>query len=388
MTAALQCAPVQQVRAGRTSSARRRIRTIVAHPMQVNILAQARETVDPAELTELANNIALLGLLQMSSVGEMTPRELRIYLKQHNVLWGTNYRMRDMLVNLETGTYLVACFGHRRILAHQQLWDLGCGACSETFGVEAPGTCWRRHSETLDPDGMELRAVRGLEWIDAMYAQLAENTQVAVPRDREAKVWRALWDIQRSRDPRSTIKVFARKVGRSPEIVSEALRFCDLPDEVRAAVADKHIAWGVALELVRMQSAGCSESDIIFRKNYAIVHQPIVARFHQLVSGILAERAMTQGQDGMFELCVEEIRSATLGGDLELSAVRTLESQQRDLLAKLAAMKAGHLPGYEDALRTPAVQRALAGAQSVHAGLNPAVLSARPTSPGRVRAAS
>lgn len=361
--------PVREGSAGKvgTAATMKRIYTLIAHPLSVNLLEQAREKIDPAETRELANNIVEIGLLQNSSVGELTTAELRRYLARHNDMWGTSYRVRDLHANFSTGTFLVACFGHRRIEAHLYIWNVGCDSCVMEYGAEEPGTCWMRHPENLDPEGVELRAVRGLKWTDAMYAQAAENTYRPIPRDREAVFWRKLWEAQRELDPTFTLKKFASMVGRSSAIVSEALRFCDLPDEVRDAVSKGYIAWGIAIELLRLQSAGCSASEIIYRKNYAMIRTTTVAHFRAIITGVLVEQAMDQ--DGLFELNVEEVRTRALAGDLEQSALRTLHAEQQHLLAKLAALRNGDLKEFAHALRTPSVQRALAAAEEVHSGL-------------------
>lgn len=341
----------------RSKTGVRRIRTEVVPYSRLNILTQVRAEMDSEETRALANSLVTIGMLQLPAAGEMTLAELKRYLPQHNALWGTNYRASDLVRDFVTGMYLVALFGHRRTEAHAYIWNHGCDACVDEYGAEAPGTCWARHPETLHPDGMEIRIIHGLEWIDAMYAQLAENTYVPVPRDREAVVWRKLWDYERSRNQRFTIKQFAAKVGRSPAIVSEALRFCDLPDEVRQAVAGNHIPWGIAVELLRLQAAGFEPNVIVYRKNYAIVERPTVQHFHRIVSGMLAERTMATME--LFELDVETIRRNELAGGLERRALTTLLAEQRDLLGQLAALVDGQSPDLAAALRSSAVRTAL-----------------------------
>jgi hypothetical protein len=348
----------------------RRIRTEVVPLELINILPQVRDTVSLGELKSLANGIAAMGLQQNPGIVELTLDEIQEYLAKHSQMWGTRLSRSDMVLNFATGTYLIAVFGHRRILAHRHLWSVGCDTCIESFGAEAPGACWNRHLDVLDPDGIEVRITRGLSWSDAMYAQLLENTYIAPERDREAIAWRALWDSERRERPTLTITAFSRMVGRSPAIVSEALRYCELPSEVKAAYAKRHITWSIATELLRLQRVGLDHETVIYWKNYAVIRQPTADKFRRVISSVVSQ--MSEAQDGMFELEVQEVRRAGLRQDLTRSALTALHHEHVALLARLAALRDGQLPGFVEALRDPSVVRALREAETVHAGITAA----------------
>jgi hypothetical protein len=351
----------------------RRIRTISVYPSAINLLTQVRLRYEDGELQALADNIASLGLLELSGAAYLTKSELRSFLARHNLAWNTDHQVSAMWQH-DKNLYLVGCFGHRRILAHVLLWERGCSACQDVYGLEMPGTCWSRHPETLEPDGtMELRATRNLTWVEAMLRQAAENTYVPVAPEREAKLWEQLWGDMKAANPALSIKAFAACVGKPAPIVSERLRFRLLPDEIRMAVERKEIPWGIATELLRLKTAGFNDAKLIYWMRYAWSMKLTVTKFRQTVSNLNDPTILDVT---MFFFAEEEARQDALDTAIRAIPLSALETEHAALFRRLEAIRCGVLGDDEAALHHPEVLQALATAKRAHAELTRATVRA------------
>lgn len=258
---------------------------------QINVLPQPRRTFD--NIRELAGDVAERGFINPSVVARFTHTQAQAYLDVINAVWGRELTLRDLHTVREHGrpVFYILIAGERRFRSCMHLWNTGCENCLETHGQEEPGICFRRHF----PDGdIEVRLILDVSALRAVCLQLAENTHRAVPPHEEAEAYALFFQMLRAADPSISIAAFARLVGRGPETIRNAIRFCELPDKVHAMVKANTLTYGMAVELWRLQQAGLPEQDLL---DWAI--KPAVGRlrteeFRNLVTDFLESRSNGQ----------------------------------------------------------------------------------------------
>jgi ParB-like chromosome segregation protein Spo0J len=214
----------------------------------------------------LADDIASNGLLiNPLTVAAFSRTSFAEYLRQVNELWGTQHQVHQHRPAAD-GLYYVLIAGERRLRALRWLWKYGCSECNppsparggagNCFSAgenDAPkkvpalfaGQCFMRH---LGTDKAEARVSTTITVRQALYLQLAENTHRRPSPDEEAMSYAVYFRALEMHEPGITVSAFARRVGRSAETVRRALRYNGLPEQVRTAVSQGRVAYGIALE--------------------------------------------------------------------------------------------------------------------------------------------
>lgn len=255
-------------------------------PIQaINIARQPRVTFENIE--NLAQDIALKGVLNPPTVAKLTETGLAKHLEVLNFLWKTNHKIEDF-VSIEENSekiYYVLLAGERRTRASKHLVEKGCQLCQETFGA---GGCYERHHPQLCKEGLplvEVRLCNNIDTLGALFIQFSENTHMRVPPHEEARAYNYLFKLLREIDPKYPLAKFARQVGRSPETIKHAVMFCDLPNTIQELVENKKIAYGIACELARLQKeAGIQEERLMAWTIDAIIKTTPVPDFRKKVA--------------------------------------------------------------------------------------------------------
>lgn len=263
----------------------------------INVLAQPRKTFEGLE--ELALDIAKKRMLNPPTVARFESESCRHYIAAVNRLWGTSYEIDQMEARIERGAkiYYVLLAGERRFRACTLLWKRGCEECLEARGPETPGRCFKRHFGGVK---LDVRICRNIPPLAALFLQLSENTHMPVPSHEEAAAYARLFSLIRKADEAFPIARFAREVGRSPDTIRKALRYHLLPEIAKTAVERGQVAYGVAVEIARLQEDGLTAEQLEFWIQRAIAERRKVEEFRLLVNAHLAERH--SGQQSLLDM--------------------------------------------------------------------------------------
>ncbi len=239
----------------------------------INVLVQTRRTFDDIE--ELAIDIAEKGLLEPLIVAMFDSSGLNRYLTALNLLWGKDYSLKDLkkMSRRNKGSYAVLVAGERRFRAIKL----------------------NLSNNPTAPKVVDVRICEDIAPVEALYIQLSENTHKSVPPHEEARAYSQVFRMIRQVKPNFSIAAFARHVGRSPETIKRALRFCDLPEDIQQATEKRLIPYGIAVELSRLQEAGISTGEIRNWLLIAIATNRKVENFRQQVSKRLDSSKVEQG---------------------------------------------------------------------------------------------
>lgn len=258
----------------------------------IRILQQPRQTFE--NIPELGEDIAQKGLLNPPVVATFSEDHLRDYLQALNYLWGTAYQVTDL--KPLKGRYYVLIAGERRFRACRYLWEHGCEDCNR-FGPIGIGQCFIEH---FHDQTLEVSLCRDIPPAAALFLQLSENTHMRVPPHEEAHAYSKLFKLLRRVEPKYPIARFARRVGRGPEAIRNALRYCDLPLVIQDAVEAGKVGYGIAIEISRLKEAGCADERLIRELNYAIVNRMKQPDFRQRITDYL--EALRSGQQSLLSL--------------------------------------------------------------------------------------
>lgn len=258
----------------------------------LNVLVQPRQTF--TGIPELALDIAQKGILNPPTVALFGRQNADRYLVTLNKLWGTRYCLRDLKpVSTDDGeeSFYVLLAGERRIRAFRNLWEMGCEECLIRFGSEVSGACFIRH---FGSDEIEVRICHNIPPLNALFLQFSENTHERVPAYEEAKAYAQLYKLLKRARRNLSVYWFAKQVGRSPETIRNALRFCELPFSIQEAVERGEIRYGIAIELARLQENGLGKKELIYWMLIAQTEDLKVPEFRGKVDQYLANQAAGQ----------------------------------------------------------------------------------------------
>ncbi len=205
------------LRSREIEAATQRVLSVAVPLGAISLVTQVRTTVDVDE--DLIPSIKAHGQQTPGVAVALTPDEARQYIEEINELWGSCHHIADFpLVELDGERYyFILVAGHRRYAA--------CAILAENAEQNAGQSAF---------DGRYRVDIRfGMRVSETIPLQFNENRHQQVPPHEEA---RAAWKFYRwlkRNEPEITISQFARKIGRTPEWVRGALRFCTLPSSVQ-----------------------------------------------------------------------------------------------------------------------------------------------------------
>lgn len=217
---------------------------------QINVFPQPRKTFQ--NIPEFAQGIAENKLLNPITTAVFDRKGCEQYLMLLNLIWRKSLAIDDAICvkRLGRNTYFVLLAGERRYRGCSYLWEFGCENCKEQFGLQSNGSCYIRHFQRPE---IEVRLCVNITPLAALLLQLAENTHMPVPPHEEAYAYAELFRLIKGIDERFPLARFARAVGRNPETIRNAVRYCDLPPVIQQAVERGRVPYGIALEIARIK---------------------------------------------------------------------------------------------------------------------------------------
>ncbi len=294
----------------------------------INVFLQPRKTFEG--IHELSLDMAVHGQLHPVTVAPFNREECEGYLWFLKMIWTESpFTIEDARPYAQNGkeVYETLIAGERRVRAWshrrkkefdacpicQELWETGCEDCRRRYGEEPPGTCYQRHFggppvEQIEP--IEVKFCVGINSLQAFFLQLAENTHMPVPSHEEARAYvnfyKVLQRAAEEQDEKITPARFAGLVGRRPDYIRRAIRFCELPYAIQEMVEQKVITYGIALELARLQDAGLNEAELDWWLKEAVTQNYKTEEFRDIISQFI--RNLNSGQTSLFDVFSEEQR--------------------------------------------------------------------------------
>lgn len=246
------------------------------------IFPQPRKVFD--EIDSLKESIIENGVFSIPIVALLGKKSFEEYIAVINELWGTNFEAKSFSP-LRDGKYHVLIAGERRTRAWRALAEEGKVAFTYLAHIK-----------------------KDIPVLSALFIQSAENTQRRIPPDQEAYSYNEFYRVLKKIHPGTTLAKFARSVGRSSEVIRNALRFCELPGKVRVMVGENRLHYSVAVELWRLQQAKVPEVEIERWMFRAIIEKRKGEEFRKMISDYIFVRE--QGQISLFDTMSEEQQRA------------------------------------------------------------------------------
>ncbi|HVW71783.1 MAG TPA: hypothetical protein VHB93_01365 [Candidatus Paceibacterota bacterium] len=309
---------------------------------QINVLPQMRKTFNAVEQQELTDSIGEKGVLNAPIVALFNREELDRYLQAINRLWKRTLSYKDLQGCKRNGVryWYVLLAGERRIRSYKPHVKRGSR-----------------------PRMLQVVVHQGIHPFDAIDIQITENSHRRPPPHEEAYTYSEYWRLLEQKGEKVTVSSFAKRVGRSPEVIRAALRFASLPEIVRSAVAGRWTAQSpktkILTEKKRRLPYGMAVAlallieHAVFTEEQAVEHMLDVAlrerrvnveQFQKDARKMVAER----GQSIFDLMSVEAEREARLLGrrrTVEAGITRVLRSEESYLSRVIAIAQTGKLNG-------------------------------------------
>jgi len=197
----------------------------------LNVFAQQRVGRNERQ-DDLTRSIRALGLLYPVNAVLLEQSHLEGYLEFTNRTWHEE-KTPDQFTPIPEAPfcYVALIAGHSR--------RLSCEIIADEDGID--------HWDVTIPT-----RIHPVSSIGEMLAiQAAENTHSAPPPDRAARGYAEAFLYEKEYDPDLTKTAFANRFGLPRERFNDALRYCELPDDIRAATDDGGLPFSLAIELSR-----------------------------------------------------------------------------------------------------------------------------------------
>lgn len=248
----------------------------------INVMNQVRQTFDPDEQRELAENISQFNLLQPLSLAIFDEDHMIKHLKLVNKAWGTRFSLSRFKKQVD-GTYAVLIAGERRLRSIKEIILNATNIYSQQFFKDRQVAVVFHYN------------IPSLTFISI---QVSENIHRRPPAHEEAayfeKYYRALKVL---RGKKFSVAEFAREIGRSAQSVGQAIKFCYLPTTVRKFVEQGMLSYTIACELIRLQANGVGNQSLKQWAIDSIVYKYTTKNFQKAVSNFL----LRQASNGLFD---------------------------------------------------------------------------------------
>jgi hypothetical protein len=259
----------------------------------INVLNQPRQTFE--NIDYLAQDIAQKNILNPLTVAELGLKEAQEYIDTINEIWQTQHTIEELKTANGNGKFYILIAGERRLRACKKLDTDGCFDCCDTYGK---GPCYERHFGSRN---VEVRLMRNFNALEAISTQASENTHMRVPPEEEAHFYDRFYKVRKMQDKSYTVTRFARSVGRSPDTIAGAIRYCKLPDEIQDHVCEGRLNYGMAVELQRAREGlELNEFDLRYWMNRALLSGTRVDDFRKTVSREIEMKKTNQSLLGLF----------------------------------------------------------------------------------------
>lgn len=266
----------------------------------INVFPQPRKTFE--EIDNLAQNIAVNGIMEPPIIAKFTRKECVEYLRLLSHIWQVSLSIKDATSVTEEGEkfYYVLIAGERRCKSFKLLLTVGCQNCQQEFGE---GPCHVRHFGTEE---VEVRLGINMKPIAALFRQMAENTHHRVPPHEEAAAYARTFRLAKNLWEDMPLSLFAKVVGRGTDTIRNAIRFCELPEGIQTAVQKGQIPYGIAVEISRLHAAGVEEQELEWWLLRAVTTDYKVPDFRDVVTKYLSNQR--SGQTSLLDIMDEEQR--------------------------------------------------------------------------------
>ncbi len=254
---------------------------VIPRVEKIIILPQMRKTFE--EIEDIEGSIAFHGFINPPLIARFDRKQFVVYLRTINDLWSTNISIQSYEAVRFRGDkkfyFYVLVAGERRTRAYKEALRKGAA----NFPYEA-------------------RIIFNPEPVDVLYDQFSENTHMPVPSHEQAYAYEKFYAIANSRNGGMSIASFARKVGRSPEVIRNALRFCALPVKIREIVkgGSAGISYSSAVEIARLSEIGLKEDELLSWAIKSAISRKSSAEFRKEVSEFI--RAKKDGQVSLLHI--------------------------------------------------------------------------------------
>ena len=255
----------------------------------INVLPQPRKTF--LEIDVLGDDVAEKNLHELLRVARFDAEHCREYLNEINNVWKLVFRMEDLVPVRENGglVFYILLDGERRYRSCIYLRDFGCSVCREQFG---PGGCYKRHFGDFNVDA---RVEDNISPDEAIDIQASANIHHRVPPYEEAHFYDYLYKVRNRRDSKYTVTEHAKRMGRKPEAIRLAMRFCDLPEKIQEYIETSQTRWGIGIEATRLQiQGGLDERELERWIIRAITENLKVPEFRERVNRFLFNKRYDQ----------------------------------------------------------------------------------------------
>ena len=200
---------------------------------------QVRKTYEPAQIDDLAIAMTIpppsdgaeveFDMFNPLLCAHLSHEDTVQYLKEYSEFYGVETDVSELRPD-ENGRYTILISGHRRKRAIRQLISENDLDISKV----------RAHVNQRDSITFE----------KALVAQVRENTYEKVPPEEVARHIEQFYKYLCSTQPeKPTHREIARKLGQSENIVSTALRFCSLPEEIQELAHNKTLPYSILVKL-------------------------------------------------------------------------------------------------------------------------------------------
>jgi ParB-like chromosome segregation protein Spo0J len=210
----------------------------------INIFYQPRQTFD--EIEELAGSINRHGLMHPLSVARFSREEMMYHLSLRNLSKKHSFpvKIEDIKPSYK-GCYHVLIAGERRFKAIEMI-------------VANIGRKFRKDNTFIFIDRkIECNIYKSPSFFKFISMQIEENNHLPPAVSDVAEYidifYHALKTASEIENKKLTMVAFAKKIGKSPNSIRSALKFSDLPFEIKIYVSSKLISYGVACEIARLK---------------------------------------------------------------------------------------------------------------------------------------
>lgn len=107
------------------------------------------------------------------------------------------------------------------------------------YYILVAGECRLRSHKVLKWPEIESRIPKEKEPMAILKNQFIENVRVVVPKQEDAISLACLYRFLKQTEPNYTRARFAREMGRSPDVIRDAERFCDMSEFIFRAAMER-----------------------------------------------------------------------------------------------------------------------------------------------------
>ena len=266
---------------------------------EIIALPQPRRTF--AEIPEIGMSILFTNLIYLPVLAYFNRENFEKYLQVLSILWRTPLLIEDYLSfgidDPERGEtyYKVLLDGERRIRGCRYYLTAGCDEHPDVAG------CYKLH---FGDENVEVTLCVNINPVEALLLQSTANSHNRVPPHEDAQFLDNLFRMFRICDPKFPLTKFSRLIGRSPDTVRNAVRFCLLPQDIQIMVPEM-IPYGIGCEVARLQEiANVPEAELKDWAKMAALNKSKVPEFKKSVTDFI--NMQQNGQTSMLALMTKE----------------------------------------------------------------------------------